>query len=57
MLRKQRKITRTDIAALLASLGAPGENRQEKLTALRSLNRHNRQGHDISVTAGSYTEF
>jgi hypothetical protein len=56
-LKKKRNITRTDIAELLASLGEPGQNREEKLAALKSLNRQNRQGHDLSVTAESYREY
>lgn len=56
-LKKQRVITRTDITALLASLGAPGENREAKLEALASLNRKNKQGHGIEGTAESYEAY
>jgi hypothetical protein len=56
-LKKQRKITRDDISALLASLGKPGDNREAKLEAMRSLNRHNKQGHGIEMTAESYQAF
>lgn len=56
-LKKQRKVTRQDISDMLASIGAPGENREEKLTALASLNKQNRQGHDIQLTAESYETY
>lgn len=56
-LKKKRSITRIDIASLLSSMGKPGEKRDEKLAALEELGRNNRQGHSISLTAESYTEF
>lgn len=56
-LKKQRKITRLDVATLLSSMGAPGDNREAKLQVLQSLNRQNKQGHDISLTAESFAEF
>lgn len=53
-LKKQRSITRDDIEILFESLGAPGENRDAKVAAMKSLNRQNRQGIDISETADTY---
>lgn len=49
--------TRQDMADLLASIGKPGENREEKLAAVTALNKQNRQGHDVLTTVESYSEF
>lgn len=57
LLRKQRVITRDEIAALLKSMGASGENRDAKLEAVESLGKQNRQGHSITLTLESYGEF
>lgn len=56
-LKKQAKISRSDVANLLASIGKPGQKRDEKLAALKELNKQNRQGHDLSLTAETYPEY
>lgn len=56
-LKNKLPLTRTDIEELLKSIGKPGENQEEKIAAIKSLNRNNRQGHDLSETLGSYQEF
>lgn len=56
-LKLQPKITRQDISDFFETIGKPGENREEKLEAMRSLNKQNSQGHDISLTAESYSTF
>lgn len=55
--------TREDIARLLASVGAPGEKRDEKKAAVRELfsqigrSSNNFQGHDIELGLDSYGEY
>jgi hypothetical protein len=56
-LKTQGKITREDIAALLASIGKPGKKRDEKLKAVQELERKNMQGHGLEVTLDSYGEW
>lgn len=56
-LKNKRGLNREDIAALLASIGAPGKRREEKLEALKSLNKQNNQGHGLELTAESYAAF
>jgi len=50
-------VTRQDLADLLASIGKPGENREEKLTAVAALNKQNIQGHDVTGTLESFAEY
>lgn len=49
--------TRQDMADLLASIGKPGEKRDEKFAAVAELNKQNYQGHDVTDTLESYVEF
>lgn len=49
--------TRQDISDLFVSLGKPGENQEAKLNALAKLNKQNRQGHDIVLTAETYETY
>lgn len=56
-LKSKPQITRQDVAELLVSFGAPGEKQDEKIEAVRSLNRSNRQGIDLSESLHSYGEF
>lgn len=56
-LRDKSNITRQDITDLLKSIGASGEKRDEKIEAMKSLERSNRQGHSIEETLHSYEEF
>lgn len=50
-------VTRADLAELLASIGAPGEKRDEKLQAVMELDMKNPQGHGIHLTLESYQEY
>lgn len=56
-LKSKPKISREDIGELLESIGEPGEKQEEKLQALQELSQSNRQGHDISLTAETYSQF
>lgn len=56
-LKTQTNISRADIAKLLSSIGGPGEKKQEKVNAIKELNRSNRQGYDISETLETYEEY
>lgn len=56
-LKGQPRISRKEVSKLLASIGKPGTKREEKLQALRDLEKRNSQGHDLSLTAESYPEF
>ena len=56
-LRGKKKLYRGDIAELLASIGAPGEAREEKLLAVRELGKSNFQGHSLETTLDSYQEY
>lgn len=56
-LKKKQQISRADIGELLTSIGAPGEKQDEKIEAVKSLNRSNRQGHGVYETLESYAEF
>lgn len=52
--------TRADIAALLVSIGRPGEKRAEKYAAVAALNLTNPQtlgGHALELTLESYAEY
>jgi hypothetical protein len=49
--------TRTDIANLLASIGAPGEMRDEKVEAVKQLKIINFQGVPLEDTLETYQEW
>ena len=49
--------TRDDLAKLLASIGKPGEKREEKLKAVQELKLSNKQGHALELTLESYKEY
>lgn len=49
--------TRTDIAALLASIGKPGEKRDEKIAAVQELGLKNSQGHGVELTLETFAEY
>lgn len=57
ILKQQKSITRTDIAILLASFGAPGENREEKRNAVIELEKQNTQGVKLVDSLSSYFEW
>ena len=50
-------VTRSDLAELLASKGKPGENRDQKLEAVKALKLKNPQGHELELTLDSYKEW
>lgn len=54
---KKKRLTRTDIAELLASIGEPGEKHQEKLDAVMELEKSNFQGIPLHETLETYKEF
>lgn len=56
-LKGKEKITRSDIAELLASIGAPGENREAKVEAVKLLGRSNFQGIGLESTIEEYQEY
>jgi len=56
-LKSPSKITRTDIASLMAPIGKPGENRTEKMAAVAELNLSNFQGTKLESGLDDYGEF
>lgn len=56
-LKNKKNITRTDIEELLASIGEPGEKHQEKIDAIKELNKMNFQGVQLEKTLSSYRNF
>ena len=56
-LKEKGTVTRTDIAELLASLGEPGENREAKIEAVKSLGIKNFQGIGLETTVEDYQEY
>lgn len=56
-LKLQPKITRQDVADLLKSIGKPGEKREEKIIAVRELDKQNFQGIKLEDSLNSYTEW
>lgn len=50
-------MTREQIAEILANIGKPGENQDEKIKAIQELGTSNRQGHGIEETLHSYEEW
>jgi hypothetical protein len=60
ILKNAPHLTRADIAALLKSIGKPGEKREQKLAAVASLEKKNAPnlgGHALELTLESYTEY
>ncbi len=63
LIEKGQEPTRTDIAELLAALGKPGENRDEKQSAIRQLfdetghRATNSQGTHIAEVLDSYEAY
>lgn len=56
-LKAKSTISRADISELLKSIGKPGEKRDEKLEAVKSLSKSNRQGFGVEETLDSYEEY
>lgn len=56
-LKTKDKITRTDIAELLKSISKPGEKREEKIKAVKELDKSNFQGIKLEDSLNSYSEF
>lgn len=56
-LKGKKKLSRADIAALLASIGEPGKKRDVKVAAVRELNKANFQGYSIEMTLNGYQEY
>lgn len=56
-LKTQQTLSRSDIAELLASIGAPGESLQEKKDAVAQLNKQNFQLYKIEDTLSTYAEY
>lgn len=56
-LKTKPQISREDIGALLASIGKPGQKQKEKISAVEELERFNKQGHNLSESLPSYSEF
>lgn len=57
IIKKQKSITRTDIAILLASIGEPGEKREEKRNAVTELGKQNTQNIKLEDSLASYEEW
>lgn len=56
-LKQKKQITREDISTLLSSIGKPGEKQQEKIEAVKQLNRFNSQKFGLHLTLNDYKEF
>lgn len=56
-LKTKQNLTRQDIAELLASIGKPGEKREEKVAAVKQLSRANFQQIDLAASLNSYEEY
>lgn len=56
-LKLQQQISRTDIARLLKFIGKPGEKRDEKIAAVKELDRQNFQGIRLEDGLNSCEEF
>lgn len=52
--KPKSNISREEIAALLASIGPPGEKRQEKYEAVKALKQANFQGFKLEDSLASY---
>lgn len=56
-LKSKPKVTRDDIERLLESIGKPGEKHQEKIDAVKQLNKPNRRGIKLETTLEGYKGF
>lgn len=56
-LKSKPKLTREDIASLLSSIGSPGEKQEEKISAVKELEKQNFQGIRLEDSLNSYQEF
>lgn len=56
-LKAKPNLTRTDISDLLASIGKPGEKREEKMATVKQLSRANFQQVDLAASLNSYETF
>lgn len=56
-LKLKQNLTRQEIAELLASIGKPGEKREEKIAAVSELNKQNFQHIKLEDSLNSYEEF
>lgn len=53
-LKTKKKLTRDDIERLLESIGKAGEKHQEKIDAVKELNKSNGQGVRLEQTIEGY---
>ena len=56
-LKQKEKLTRTDISELLMSIGGVGEKRDEKIAAVKELEKQNAQGVKLEDDLADYGEF
>lgn len=56
-LKVKPNLNRQDIADLLKSIGKPGEKRDEKIAAVKELDKQNSQGIDLSDSLNSYEAY
>lgn len=56
-LKSKRKINRDDIEQLLSSIAPAGEKHQEKVDAVKQLNKANSQGIRLEETISSFRNF
>lgn len=56
-IKTSPSITRSDIAALLALIGAPGEKTDTKLDCIKQLGLSNTQGIALETTLEDYQEY
>jgi len=56
-LKAKGNVTMSDIAELLFAIGAPGELREDKISAVKSLGIKNFQGIGLEETITDYQEF
>lgn len=56
-LKSKKKISRDDIEKLLQSIAPVGEKHQEKVEAVKQLNKANGQGIRLEETISSYGSF
>lgn len=56
-LKQKTNLTRQDISELLISIGKPGKKRDEKIEAVKQLEKQNSQGIDVIHTLDSFEAF
>lgn len=56
-LKAKHPLTRDDISELLSLVGRPGQKQQEKIDAIKELNKSNFQGVQLEKTLDSYQTF